>query len=126
MIKFLQKIVAKIINSEMIINNPYVKSRDVDFKTNACLNQVTIGEKSKFYEQAEVINIQRNKQNIKIGDNTHIRGTLLLFAHGGNIDIGNNCYVGFGTQIWSATHIIIGNDVLISHNCNIIDTNSHE
>lgn len=131
MMKFLQKIVAKLLNSKLIFNNPYINIVAIELKINElnvskCLGQVTIGEKSKFYEQAEVINIQGNKEKIKIGTNTHIRGILLLFAHNGNINIGNNCYIGFGTQIWSANDIKIGNDVLISHNCNIIDTNSHE
>jgi len=129
--KFLQKILAKFLNSKLIFNNPYIKIRIVEssmkeLKINKCLEEVTIGEKSKFYEQAEVINLQGAKEKIKIGINTHIRGTLLLFAHKGNINIGDNCYIGFGTQIWSANEIKIGNDVLISHNCNIIDTNSHE
>ncbi|MBS1917783.1 MAG: acyltransferase [Bacteroidetes bacterium] len=61
-----------------------------------------------------------------IGNNSHIRGELLVFANGGNISIGNNCYIGEGTRLWSGESIKIGNDVLISHNCNIIDTNSHE
>jgi len=129
--KFLQKIVAKFLNSKFVFNNPYMIIGDIEIKINElkinrCLRQVVIGEKSKFYEQAEVVNLQQAKTKIKIGTNTHIRGTLLLFAHNGNINIGNNCYIGFGTQIWSANEITIGNDVLISHNCNIIDTNSHE
>jgi acetyltransferase-like isoleucine patch superfamily enzyme len=124
--KFLQKIVAKLLNSKMGLNNPYLNICNIELKSSKCLGQVTIGEKSKFYEQAEVVNLQQAKTKIEIGINTHIRGTLLLFAHNGNINIGNNCYIGFGTQIWSANKITIGNDVLISHNCNIIDTNSHE
>lgn len=131
MMKFLQKIVAKILNSKLGFNNPYLDISNIEIKINElkiskCLGQVTIGEKTRFYEQSEVFNLQQDKTKIKIGTNTHIRGTLLLFAHNGNISIGNNCYIGFGTQIWSANEIVIGNNVLISHNCNIIDTNSHE
>lgn len=131
MMKFLQKTVATFLNSKFVFNNPYMNIGNIEIKINELkinrhLSQVVIGEKSKFYEQAEVVNLQQAKTNIKIGTNTHIRGTLLLFAHNGNINIGDNCYIGFGTQIWSANEISIGNDVLISHNCNIIDTNSHE
>jgi maltose O-acetyltransferase len=50
----------------------------------------------------------------------------LVFPFGGKIQIGSNSYIGEGTRIWSAENIFIGNDVLISHNCNIIDTDSHE
>ncbi len=129
--KIIQKIIAKILNSKFIFNNPYISIGNIEMKINElkinrCLSQVKIGENSKFYEQAEVVNLQGNKEKIKIGLNTHVRGTLLVFAHNGKINVGNNSYVGFGTQIWSANEIKIGNDVLISHNCNIIDTNSHE
>ncbi|NNE14186.1 MAG: acyltransferase [Saprospiraceae bacterium] len=63
---------------------------------------------------------------MNIGDNTHIRGQLLIFKYGGKIKIGTDCYIGEGTKIWSGDSIEIGNNVLISHNVNIIDTNSHE
>lgn len=131
MIKFLQKVLAKIINSRLVNGNPYIDFENVNIKINSlkikkCLDQVVIGENSSFYEQAEVFNLQKNNEKIKIGINTHVRGVLLLFANGGKIVIGDNSYIGFGTQIWSANQIIIGKNVLISHNCNIIDTNTHE
>ncbi|MDW8849249.1 acyltransferase [Flavobacterium sp. MMLR14_040] len=114
----------------MVFKNPYINIETIDLRLNAlkiikCLEQVTIGEKSKFYEQAEVSNFQRNKNNIKIGTNSHIRGHLQIFKQGGNITIGNFCYVGESSKIWSACNIIIGNKVLISHNVNIHDNISH-
>jgi acetyltransferase-like isoleucine patch superfamily enzyme len=87
--------------------------------------QATIGNGSFFYESAMVENIQQNKVKIQIGDNTHVRGELLIFPHGGGISIGNYCYIGEGTRIWSAQHITIGNNVLIAHNVNIHDNISH-
>jgi acetyltransferase-like isoleucine patch superfamily enzyme len=131
MIKVIQKIIAKIINSKLILGNPYlgiqlIKLRLAEFRINLFTDQVVLGEKAKFYEQAEVINLQNNKNSIVIGMNSHIRGTLLVFAHAGKIEIGENSFVGFGSQIWSANNIKIGSNVLISHNCNIIDTNTHE
>ena len=45
--------------------------------------------------------------------------------HGGKIEIGESCYIGEGTRIWSANSIKIGNRVFISHNVNLHDTNSH-
>jgi acetyltransferase-like isoleucine patch superfamily enzyme len=50
----------------------------------------------------------------------------MLFASGGSISVGQNSFIGEGTRIWSAAGVSIGNNVLISYNCNIIDTNSHE
>ena len=91
----------------------------------ACQKDVTMNSLSRFYEQAHVDNFQNDKLKIEIGSNTHIRGELLVFAYGGAIKIGDNCFVGEGSRIWSGEKITIGNDVLISHNVNIIDTNSH-
>ena len=50
---------------------------------------------------------------------------MFLFRHAGKINIGNFCYVGEGTHIWSAKLIKIGDRVLIAHNCNIFDSNTH-
>jgi acetyltransferase-like isoleucine patch superfamily enzyme len=52
-------------------------------------------------------------------------GELMTFAHGGNISIGEWCYVSAGTRIWSATSIQIHDRVLISHNVNIFDSLTH-
>lgn len=68
---------------------------------------------------------QALKDSIRIGARTHIRGELLTFAHGGQITIGSYCYVGEQTHIWSAESVRIGDRVLISHNCNIFDNDTH-
>lgn len=98
----------------------------VELKIQRCNKAVTIGRDSKFYGEAKVFNHQNDKSKIIIGEISHIRGELILFAYGGKITIGSNCYIGEGSRIWSANEVNIGNNVLISHNCNIIDTNSHE
>lgn len=84
-----------------------------------------IGKKSKFYSSSSIKNFQNKKEKIVIGNNSHIRGELLIFKYGGRIEIGNNCFLGENSRIWSGENIQIGNNVLISHNVNIIDTNSH-
>ena len=50
---------------------------------------------------------------------------MIVFKHGGEITIGDHCFVGSNSKIWSAKKIHIGDRVLISHNVNIIDNNSH-
>ncbi|MDB9521111.1 acyltransferase [Dolichospermum circinale CS-1225] len=70
-------------------------------------------------------NLSNKPDLISIGSNSVIKGELLIFAHAGQIKIGKDCYVGEGTRIWSANSITIGDRVLISHNVNIHDTNSH-
>ncbi len=77
------------------------------------------------YKEAEIINNVGEKNKIIIGKNSHIRGQLLTFGHGGDISIGDYCYVGRNTYIWSGKKIKIGNRVLISHNCNIFDNDTH-
>lgn len=88
--------------------------------------QQVIGSDYTFYPETIISNMQNNPDNIAIGVNTHIRGTLLIYKYGGKITIGNNSYVGDGSRIWSGEKITIGNDVLIAHNVNVIDTQAHE
>ena len=79
----------------------------------------------KILADAKVDNLAKNQDLISIGKDSVIRGQLLVFPHGGKIEIGESCYVGEGTRIWSANSIKIGNRVFISHNVNLHDTNSH-
>lgn len=128
--RFLQKIFLKILPPDIILehitNYELIEQKLNELKIKRCNKQAVMGENSRFHEESEVNNFQYDKQKITIGTSTHIRCELLTFANGGEIKIGNNCYIGKNTVIWSASSIYIGNDVLISHNCNIIDTNSHE
>jgi len=84
-----------------------------------------MGEGSKLYPEARVNNFLYDESRIKIGKSSHVRGELLVFAHGGQIVIGDDCYVGEGTRIWSGKSIVIGNRVLISHGVNIFDGQTH-
>jgi acetyltransferase-like isoleucine patch superfamily enzyme len=74
---------------------------------------------------ARIRNIRGDTDKIVIGRHSHILGELLTFAHGGEIRIGEWCYVGEGSRIWSAVSIAIGNRVLISHSVNIFDSLTH-
>ncbi len=67
----------------------------------------------------------RPKTDIVVGADSHIRGELLLFGHGGRITIGTYCYVGEGTRIWSSCEVSIADRVLISHLCTIMDNLTH-
>lgn len=79
----------------------------------------------KLIADATIENLSGNPQLIRVGANSVIKGQLLIFAHAGQIEIGQDCYLGERTYIWSADSIKIGDRVLISHNVNIHDTNSH-
>jgi len=86
----------------------------------------SLADESIFYEQAKICNVQNDRSKIRIGHNSHIMGELHIFGYGGSIHIGNDCFVGPGSRIWSGENITIGNSVFISHNVNVVDTNSHE
>jgi acetyltransferase-like isoleucine patch superfamily enzyme len=76
-------------------------------------------------QTARISNILGDSDKIVIGGHSFVRGELLIFGHGGSISIGEWCYVGVDTRIWSAASIDIGNRVLISHSANIIDNLTH-
>ncbi|WP_283817384.1 DapH/DapD/GlmU-related protein [Bradyrhizobium liaoningense] len=78
-----------------------------------------------FHPTARVYTQGLEKERINVGAYTHIRGELTLFGHGGRITLGEYCYVGEQTRIWSAKEISIGNRVLISHMCTIMDNLTH-
>ncbi len=84
-----------------------------------------VGKNSVFYKTSNIANNLGIKDKIRIGNYCHIKGELLLFGHGGYIELGDYCYVGDNTHIWSAKKITLGNRVLISHNCNIFDNDTH-
>ncbi len=73
----------------------------------------------------EIVNSSKNRDNIVIGGETTIDGRLLVYAHAGKIQIGDWCYIGQRTEIWSMASVNIGNRVFISHNVNIIDGTAH-
>jgi acetyltransferase-like isoleucine patch superfamily enzyme len=77
------------------------------------------------YPTASVHLQGRAADAIRVGAHSHIRGELLVFGHGGRVSIGDYCYVGEQTRLWSASSITIGNRVLISHLCTIMDNLTH-
>lgn len=72
-----------------------------------------------------IFNNQNDKNKIRLGNNTWLRGQIMILKHGGEVIIGEDCFIGENTKIWSSVKIQIGNRVLISHNVNIHDNISH-
>ncbi len=83
------------------------------------------GSNTMFYRQSNINNMSHQRENIIIGKNSHIRGEILVYPYRGKIRIGDDCYIGEGTRIWSEMGISIGNRVLIAHNVDIHDCNDH-
>jgi len=83
------------------------------------------GVGSQIGRNARIINIGGPSNRISIGARSIVDGELLVFPHGGSISLGEWCYVGSGTRIWSGGSIEIGNRVLISNNVSIVDNLTH-
>lgn len=84
-----------------------------------------IDPSARFVAGAEITNILGRREAIRVGRNTVLAGQLLTFGHGGDIEIGDWSFIGPGSRVWSAASIRIGHRVLISHNVNVHDTDSH-
>ena len=93
--------------------------------TSAARQSATIGPEARFLPGGSVSNIAGRPERISVGAGSLIAGQLLVFRHGGAIRIGEWCYVGEGSRIWSASETSIGDRVLISHNVNVHDCDSH-
>ena len=83
-----------------------------------------LAREAVLYPSSRIEN-NRSQDSIKIGSKSRILGRLLIFGHAGSITIGEHCFVGEDSHIWSADRIVIGDRVLISHGVNIHDNISH-
>lgn len=86
--------------------------------------RVTAGKESRILSQGRIVNA-RGSDAIVIGEGTLVAGELLVYPHGGRIEIGDYCYVGEGTRIWSAARVKIGSRVFLAHGVNIHDSDAH-
>jgi len=85
----------------------------------------TIEPTAAIYPECMIENPGGDPANIQIGHRSALRCRLVTFAHGGKIEIGDACYVGHRTEIWSMDSVRIGKRVLISHDVNINDSTCH-
>jgi acetyltransferase-like isoleucine patch superfamily enzyme len=66
----------------------------------------------------------RAGSTLQIGEGSIVEGSLVSERDGATIVIGRNTFIGT-SLLASATEIEVGDDVLISWGCNIVDHNSH-
>jgi acetyltransferase-like isoleucine patch superfamily enzyme len=103
----------------------YIERYKKDQQHELLRQQITIND-SCVVQELRVNNHLQDKNKITISAHTMIIGAqLLIYKHGGEITIGEYCYIGEGARIWSARKVSIGDRVLISHGVNIHDNNSH-
>ncbi|MEO8701408.1 MAG: DapH/DapD/GlmU-related protein [Kofleriaceae bacterium] len=62
---------------------------------------------------------------IEVGDHCRIDGYLITETATAIVRIGSNVFVGGSTQIVAATGIVVEDDVLISYECLIVDSDNH-
>ena len=67
----------------------------------------------------------KNNCHLKIGSNSILEGSIVFDKEGGSIKIGDRVFIGGHSLVICAENIEIGNDVLISWGCTIVDHNSH-
>ncbi|MCC6483664.1 MAG: acyltransferase [Armatimonadetes bacterium] len=75
--------------------------------------------------ETQVENFAGGPERVQIGAHSCVRGRLITYGHGGRIAIGEWCYVGVRTEIWSMDAITIGDRVMIAHDVNIHDGTAH-
>lgn len=88
-------------------------------------NAATIHPSTEVYPNARFVNPSGVAGRITVGARSLIAGELLLFGHGGRIQIGDDSFVGYGSRIWSGSDVTIGNRVLISHSVTVMDNLTH-
>ena len=74
---------------------------------------------------SQIVNQSGDINRVSIGENCLICGQLMVWNNCGSILIGDSVFVGENTRIWASTHIKIGSQVQIAHNCNIFDSDIH-
>lgn len=121
---FLLKIIAKLLNSRFIFNNPYVfYNKKITFSN----DYIPYLEKGK-NTRTEGLNLQVrkpvNKIYLTIGNDSCIQGNFVTESEKGLITIGDRTFIGGGTFICTEK-IKIGNDVMFSWGCTVVDNNSH-
>ena len=73
---------------------------------------------------ARCSNLTGNKENIKIGINSNIKGRIEV-QDNGKIHIGDYFYIGQNSVVGAVEKINIGNCVIISNDVRIYDNNNH-
>jgi acetyltransferase-like isoleucine patch superfamily enzyme len=71
------------------------------------------------------IDKRHHQSSITIGNDCLIEGYLVTETEGSAITIGNNVYVGGSTKLDCVTAIVVEDDVLISYECILADSDNH-
>jgi acetyltransferase-like isoleucine patch superfamily enzyme len=83
------------------------------------------GEGTRLFRSCRIESAGRARDAIRVGARCQVHGRLMVFAYGGAIRVGDDCFIGEGSEIWSAASVTIGARVFVSHGVNIHDTSAH-
>lgn len=67
----------------------------------------------------------KDRVNIIIGDDCYLQGKIVLHSPEAQVVIGNGVFIGPGSTLFCFEKITLGNDIMISWDCTLIDTNAH-
>lgn len=110
------------VNDKLI---PWLHNALEDYRLRQKTALCTLEQGAVLSPESAVENIHGDASRIRVGAHSYVRARLLTYGHGGDISIGQWCYLGIRTEIWSMESIRIGDRVLISHDVNIHDGTAH-
>jgi acetyltransferase-like isoleucine patch superfamily enzyme len=88
------------------------------------MTKMIIGNHNNFHEYSRIeVNTGNKKQSIIFGNRNTIAPFAILSSHGGNINLGNDNFIGERTQIQGRGGVVIGNNCLIAANIFISSSN---
>jgi acetyltransferase-like isoleucine patch superfamily enzyme len=108
---------------EDAVMNPWAAVRGT-LRRRRALRTCVLGPGAVVYEPERVVSVDGDRQRIRIGANTHVRGEILALP-GGMVRIGEYCYLGEGSRVWAQSSVSVGDRVLIAHQVTILDSLTH-
>lgn len=85
-------------------------------------NSVRVGNNSRINYKDLCV---KKRCTINVGDNSLVEGRIIFDREKASVKIGDRSFIGGSTVLVCASSITIGDDVLISWGCTIVDHNSH-
>jgi acetyltransferase-like isoleucine patch superfamily enzyme len=85
---------------------------------------VVIGKLSKVSWESQYLTGKMGCK-VSVGNNSIVEGLFIFDKNDAEISVGNRTFIGGGSKLIAAKKITVGDDVLISWNCTIVDHNSH-
>jgi acetyltransferase-like isoleucine patch superfamily enzyme len=100
-----------------------LKSYYIKHLNNKCIN-FDIDNSSKINWSNQFINSKQNC-TFSLGKQSIFEGLFIFDQNNANIIVGDRTFIGGETKIIAAKEVEIGNDVLISWGCTVVDHDSH-